>query len=184
MSDPDEIGRQVAKNLSGAIARALESEEYESARSSSSESAQDETIQPTESSAAAPSPRSKFLQTTLEALAARRQIQPTSPLAAGTEGSRPNMADAAAVAAAAAAKRANDAAAEADAERGTDRQRGVKLRCGRVPRVVADQHAGEKEQALIGERPITSSGAARGWGLAYRPKPTWRAAAHPERPGA
>jgi hypothetical protein len=30
--------------------------------------------------------------------------------------------------------------------------------------LVADQHAGEKEQALIGERPITSSGAARGWG--------------------
>ena len=112
MSDSDEIGRQVAGNLSEAITRALGSEEYESARSSSPESAQDETIQHTEgAAAAAPSPRSKFLQTTLEALAARRQLQPTSPLAAGTENPRPNMADAAAVAA---AKRANDAAAEAE----------------------------------------------------------------------
>ena len=113
MSDSDEIGRQVAENLSEAITRALGSEEYESARSSSPESAQDETIQHTEgAAAAAPSPRSKFLQTTLEALAARRQFQPTSPLAAGTENPRPNMADAAAQAA---AKRANDAAAEAEA---------------------------------------------------------------------
>ena len=101
MSDSDEIGRQVAQNLSGAITRALGSEDYESARSSSPEpEVQDQTIQHTEGTAvAAPSPRSSRLAT----LAAGRELRPTSP--------RPNME----AAAQAAAKRANDAAAEAEA---------------------------------------------------------------------